>query len=114
MQATNETPERPPLVTEVRVQLTREPPILAFITITLWNALVVHDLRILERRDGSRVVLMPRVRGTDGSWTTMAHPINEATRKAIEAAILSAYERAVFQHASEPASGDQTGKQALG
>ncbi|MBK8231142.1 MAG: SpoVG family protein [Candidatus Eisenbacteria bacterium] len=105
MQGTNDTPERPTLVTEVRVQLTREPPILAFISITLRNALVVHDLRILERRDGSRVVLMPRARGTDGTWTTVAHPVNEATRREIERAILAAYEKC---------QAEQAGKQALG
>ncbi|MFN8546752.1 MAG: SpoVG family protein [Candidatus Eisenbacteria bacterium] len=105
MQGPNETPERPPLVTEVRVQLTREPPILAFISITLWHALVVHDLRILERRDGSRVVLMPRARATDGSWSTVAHPINDDTRRRIEAAVLAAYEKCLVDQAGQQAAG---------
>lgn len=80
-----------PLVTEVRIQPTREPPILAFASITLWGLLVVHDLRILLRRDGSTVVLMPRMHSPEGGWTTVAHPVNEETRLAIEAAVLHAY-----------------------
>jgi DNA-binding cell septation regulator SpoVG len=79
------------LVTEVRIQPTREPPILAFASITLWGLLVVHDLRILLRRDGSTVVLMPRMHSPEGGWTTVAHPVNEETRVAIETAVLSAY-----------------------
>jgi DNA-binding cell septation regulator SpoVG len=82
---------RAPLVTEVRIQPTREPPILAFASITLWGLLVVHDLRILLRRDGSRVVLMPRMHSPEGGWTTVAHPVNEETRLTIEAAVLEAY-----------------------
>jgi DNA-binding cell septation regulator SpoVG len=79
------------LVTEVRIQPTREPPILAFASITLWGLLVVHDLRVLLRRDGSTVVLMPRMHSPEGGWTTVAHPVNEETRVAIETAVLSAY-----------------------
>jgi stage V sporulation protein G len=86
--------EKPtPLVTEVRIQLTREPPILAFASVTLWDALVVHDLRILQRRDGSIVVLMPRQSNPEGGWTTVAHPVREETRREIEEQVLSAYER---------------------
>jgi DNA-binding cell septation regulator SpoVG len=82
------------LVTEVRIQPTREPPILAFASITLWGLLVVHDLRILRRRDGSTVVLMPRMQSPEWGWTTVAHPVNEETRVAIETAVLSAYAQA--------------------
>jgi DNA-binding cell septation regulator SpoVG len=84
-----------PLVTEVRVQITREPPILAFVSVTLWNAFVVHDLRILRRRDGTRVVLMPRLQSPDGSWNPAAHPIQERTRLEIESSVLRAYDELV-------------------
>ena len=49
-----------PMVTEVGLLLTRRPPVLAYVDVTLWNTMVVHDLRILERQDGTRVLLMPR------------------------------------------------------
>jgi stage V sporulation protein G len=92
-----------PLVTEVRIQPTREPPILAFASITLWGLLVVHDLRILVRRDGSTVVLMPRMHSAEGGWTTVAHPVNEETRLEIEAAVLGAYAKARAAARSEAA-----------
>ncbi len=81
-----------PLVTEVRIQLTREPPILAFVSVTLWGAIVVHDLRLLRRRDGSRVVLMPRLKAPDGSWSPVAHPVCEDARKRIEDCVIHAFE----------------------
>jgi len=87
------------LVTEIRVQLTRRPPILAFIDITLWGTMVIHDLRLLERNDGTRVLLMPRLQASDGSWTTIAHPIREKARKAIEASVISCYEHASGERA---------------
>lgn len=89
-----------PLITEVRIQLTKEPPILAFVSVTLWGRFVVHDLRVLERRDGSRVVLMPRVKGTDGSWSAVAHPVNETARRQIEAAVFFAFEKSSPERAS--------------
>lgn len=94
-----------PLVTEVRIQPTREPPILAFATITLWGLLVVHDLRILVRRDGSTVVLMPRMHSPEGGWTTVAHPVNEETRLEIETAVLSAYAKVRAAARSAAAAG---------
>lgn len=89
------------MVTEVRLQLTREPPILAFVSITLWDAFVVHDLRVLQRRDGSRVVLMPRLQGQDKQWTTVAHPIREASRLLIEGTVLRAFESEIARREVE-------------
>lgn len=81
-----------PFVTEVRIQLTQKPPILAFASVTLWGAIVVHDLRLLQRRDGSRVVLMPRLKGPDGVWSPVAHPVREDARKRIEECVIHAFE----------------------
>jgi len=84
--------KKKPFVTEVRIQLTQKPPILAFASVTLWGAIVVHDLRLLRRNDGSRVVLMPRLKAPDGSWSPVAHPIREDARKRIEECVISAFE----------------------
>ncbi len=84
--------KKKPFVTEVRIQLTQEPPILAFASVTLWGAIVVHDLRLLRRRDGSRVVLMPRLKAPDGSWSPVAHPVREDARKRIEDCVIHAFE----------------------
>lgn len=90
------------MVTEVRIQLTAQPPILAFVAVTLWGAFVVHDLRVLERQDGSLVVLMPRLQATDGRWNTIAHPISEEGRLAIRDAVLAAYTEAALRRDPAP------------
>jgi stage V sporulation protein G len=94
-----------PAITEVRIQLTKEPPILAFAAITLWDAFVVHDLRVLQRHDGSRVVLMPRLQNPDGQWSTIAHPIREDARRKIEETILRAFDEEVSRPRILEASG---------
>ncbi|MCA9754354.1 MAG: septation protein SpoVG family protein [Candidatus Eisenbacteria bacterium] len=83
-----------PMVTEVGLLLTRRPPLLAYVDVTLWDTMVVHDLRILERQDGTRVLLMPRLQSTDGQWVTMAHPIREDARSEIETLVLRLYDEA--------------------
>lgn len=83
-----------PMVTEVGLLLTRRPPVLAYVDVTLWNTMVVHDLRILQRQDGSRVLLMPRVQSSDGQWVTMAHPIREDARSQIEQIVMALYDEA--------------------
>lgn len=94
-----------PMVTEVGILLTKRPPLLAYVDVTLWDTLVVHDLRLLERQDGTRVLLMPRLQSTDGSWVTMAHPIREDARAEIERFVLGLYEEACrLRDASRPTS----------
>jgi DNA-binding cell septation regulator SpoVG len=102
----------PVLVTEVRIQLTRRPPILAYVSITLWGSLAVHDLRILQRHDGSRVVLMPRVQGSDGSWSTIAHPVRENVRAEIERKVMNAFACAEAERDETPLRVNGTGEAA--
>lgn len=89
------------LVTEISLHLTRRPPILAFVDVTLWNTIVVRDLRLLERQDRTRVLLMPRLQGSDGQWVTMAHPIREDTRAEIEAVVMDQYRQAEMRRRLE-------------
>lgn len=91
----NEPNNTTTLVTEVHLQLTRRPPVLAYVSITLWGCVAIHDLRLLERHDGSRVVLMPRQQLSDGTWSTIAHPVREEVRAEIERKVLLSYERAI-------------------
>src|SRR5690606_10794281 len=91
----NEPNSTTTLVTEVHLQLTRRPPVLAYVSVTLWGCVAIHDLRLLERHDGTRVVLMPRQQLSDGTWSTIAHPVREEVRAEIERKVLVSYERAV-------------------
>jgi DNA-binding cell septation regulator SpoVG len=91
----NEPNNTTTLVTEVHLQLTRRPPVLAYVSVTLWGCIAIHDLRLLERHDGSRVVLMPRQQLSDGTWSTIAHPVREEVRGEIERKVLLSYECAI-------------------
>lgn len=91
----NEPNSTTTLVTEVHLQLTRRPPVLAYVSVTLWGCVAIHDLRLLERHDGTRVVLMPRQQLSDGTWSTIAHPVREEVRAEIERKVLLSYERAI-------------------
>ncbi|MCA9728571.1 MAG: SpoVG family protein [Candidatus Eisenbacteria bacterium] len=92
--ADDHEPKNPILVTEVHLQLTRRPPVLAYVSVTLWGCVAIHDLRLLERHDGTRVVLMPRQQSSDGTWSTIAHPVREDVRAEIERKVLYSYSRA--------------------
>ncbi len=88
---------RDPMVTEVRVQLTRTSPILAFVSVTLWGAFVVHEIRVLRRKDGTYAILMPRQLTANGTWTTVAHPITEESRREIEDRVRRAFQEQLAQ-----------------
>ncbi len=82
-----------PMVTEVRVQLTKTSPVLAFVSVTLWGSFVIHEIRVLARADGTRAVLMPRRKAANGSWSTIAYPIRDEVRREIEDKVLLAFDQ---------------------
>jgi len=82
-------------ITEVRIRPVRSKGrVLAFASITIDHCFAVHNLKVIEGRDGS-FVAMPCRRLIDGSHKDIAHPVNNATRKAIEDKILQEYDRTV-------------------
>lgn len=88
-------------ITNVRVRKTNSEPrgenkgrVLAYASVTFNDALVVHDIKVVEKLDGKILVAMPSRKGSDGQWRDIAHPINAETRAALEAAVLDAFNRA--------------------
>jgi len=63
----------------------------AIASITIDDAFAIHELRIIEGRDGL-FVAMPSRQGTDGTFKDIAHPINLETRELIEKAVLAQYQ----------------------
>lgn len=64
----------------------------AFATITLNNAFVVCDLKVINGNDGV-FVAMPSRRRKDGTFRDIAHPLNADTRLTIERVVLREYLR---------------------
>lgn len=66
----------------------------AVVSVTLDNAFVVHDVRVVEGANGF-FVAMPSRRTPEGEYQDIAHPITADARETIQAAVLKAYEEAV-------------------
>jgi len=64
----------------------------AIVSVTLDDAFVVHDVKIVEGQNGL-FVAMPSRRMPDGEFRDIAHPINSSARELIQDAVLSAYEQ---------------------
>lgn len=77
-------------VTEVRIYPQKEKRVKAYASITLDNEFVVHNLRIVEFKDGARI-FMPSRKDNEGKHRDIAHPINNNLRQQIEEKVITAY-----------------------
>lgn len=80
-------------ITDVRVRLIQneESKLKAIASITIEECFVVHDIKVLEGKDGL-FVRMPNRKSNDGQHKDVAHPINTETRNQVNKAVLDAYE----------------------
>lgn len=78
-------------VTEVRLRrVNTEGRMRAIASITFNEAFVVHDIRVIDGKNGL-FVAMPSKRTPDGEFRDIAHPINPSTRAQIQEAILKEF-----------------------
>ncbi|MBM7662075.1 stage V sporulation protein G [Bacillus mesophilus] len=79
-------------ITNINVRLVHDDhnPMKAICSITLNNAFVVHDIRIIEASQ-KVVVAMPSKRKKTGQFTDVAHPVTTEMRDKIEEVVLSEY-----------------------
>lgn len=78
-------------ITDVRIRkVESESRLRAVASITIDDCFAVHELRIIEGKEGL-FVAMPSRQASDGSFKDIAHPINVETRKAIEEAVIAKY-----------------------
>ena len=82
-------------ITDVRVRLVAkdELKLRAVASITIDECFVVHDIKVIEGKDGL-FISMPSRKTTDGEFKDIVHPINTETREMIKSAVLEAYEKA--------------------
>lgn len=82
-------------VTDVRVRLVASDSRLrGVVTVTFDDAFVVHDIRVIEGENGI-FVAMPSKKMPNGGFRDIAHPIHQDMRKAVEDAIVKAYQKAL-------------------
>ena len=79
-------------VTDVRLRkIQTDGRMKALVPITLDEAFVIHDLRVIEGNSGL-FVAMPSKRTPDGEFRDIAHPINSDMRQEIQDAVMKVYD----------------------
>ena len=79
-------------ITDVRVRkVETDSRLRAVASITIDDCFAIHELRIIEGKEGL-FVAMPSRQTNDGSFRDIAHPINIETRKLIEEAVIAKYQ----------------------
>ena len=72
----------------------------AVVSVTLDDAFVVHDIKVIEGEKGL-FIAMPSRKAADGEYRDIAHPINSTTRERIQNIILEAYEKAALESSED-------------
>ncbi|HEY8464738.1 MAG TPA: septation regulator SpoVG [Bacillota bacterium] len=81
-------------ITDVRLKkVNSDGKMKAIASITIDDAFVVRDIRVIEGQNGL-FVAMPSRKTPDGEFRDIAHPITQEARELIQTAILKEYETA--------------------
>jgi len=82
-------------ITDIRVRkLNPDGRMKAVVSVTFDDAFVVHDVKVVEGKNGL-FVAMPSRKTPDGEFRDIAHPISAGAREVIQKAVLQAYTEAV-------------------
>ena len=96
-------------ITDVRIRkIDSQTRLRGIASITIDNAFAIHELRIIEGKDGV-FVAMPSRKTTDGVFRDIAHPINIETRKMIEEKVLEKYQEELAKGPEEPVQEEPCG-----
>ena len=83
-------------ITDIRIRkINLESKMKAIVPVTFDNALVVHDIKVIEGAD-KLFVAMPSRKTPEGEYKDIAHPINSEMRDALETSILEKYQSALL------------------
>lgn len=81
-------------ITDVRVRkVTSQGKMKAKIDITIDDAFVIHDVKVIETDKGT-FIAMPSKKLPNGDYKDIAHPINTETREMLQKAVLDKYNEA--------------------
>lgn len=88
-------------ITDIRVRkVAKEGKMKAVVSITLDDAFVVHDIKVIDGEKGL-FIAMPSRRAMDGEYRDIAHPINSDTRQELQNLILEKYEQTLLVEETE-------------
>jgi stage V sporulation protein G len=73
--------------------VTAEGKLRAYVTVTFDECFVVHNIKVIEGREGM-FIAMPSRKTRTGEYKDIAHPIHPGFRARLQSDILAAYEKA--------------------
>ncbi len=81
-------------ITQVKVKVLKreDSNFKAVASITIDDAFIVHDLKLIEGKDGLFVV-MPSKKTPDGQYRDVAHPLRTEIREQINQAVIEEYNK---------------------
>ena len=86
-------------ITDIRIRkVDKDGKMKAVVSITIDDAFVVHDIKIIEGEKGL-FIAMPSRKASDGAYRDIAHPINSGTREKIQKMILDKYDEVLHETA---------------
>jgi len=77
-------------ITEVKIVPRSGEALKAFVNITIDNAFIIKNIKIIEGKSGL-FVSMPSLKSKNGEFRDIAHPINAETREMIDKLIFEKY-----------------------
>ena len=83
-------------ITEVRIWLIQkeDSKLKGIASVTLFDSIVIHDIKIIEGADGFFIAMPSRKTG-ENEYRDIVHPINSESRAILSNAILSAYNKEI-------------------
>lgn len=78
-------------ITDVRVRLVSDEKLKAVASITIDECFVVHDIKVINGRDGL-FIQMPNRKTPEGAYKDIAHPIKTEIRDELKKTIIDAYQ----------------------
>lgn len=82
-------------ITDIRIRkMNAEGRMKAIVSITFDDAIVVHDVKVVEG-DKGLFVAMPSKKMPNGEYKDIVHPISSEARAELQGAVLAVYEKAL-------------------
>ncbi len=88
-------------ITDIRIRkINLDSKMKAVVSVTFDNALVIHDIKVIEGAD-KLFIAMPSRKTPEGEYKDIAHPINMDMRDSLEKGILEKYQSALIAEGEE-------------
>lgn len=95
-------------ITEVRINLNKGGKVKAFAQIVIDDCFLIGDVRIMEGKEGTVFVTMPSRRLRNGSFRDIVHPLDTATRRRVDEAVMAEYQRVLSERGEDGDNGSRT------